>query len=95
MQRKKEYKEEYKQVQRIRLIGLFLAGLFLLSGCTKKEELLLLSGEISVGEEDIEKGIPEEIGETISVAPPEVNGEDGSIQPESISCILYTSEAAD
>lgn len=84
MQRKKEYKEEYKQVQRIRLIGLFLAGLFLLSGCTKKEELLLLSGEISAGEEEFDKGIPEEIGETASVAPPEVNGEDGSTQPESV-----------
>ena len=81
MQRNKEYKEEYKQIRRIRLIGLFLAGLFLLSGCTKKEELLLISGETSIEE----RSFSEEIEETASVASPEDHGGDGPTQPENVS----------
>ena len=81
MQRKREYKKEYGQIQRIRLVGVFLAGLFLLSGCTKKEELLLISGETSGVEEDSEKDLSEEIGEEDS---PEVNGGDELTRPESV-----------
>lgn len=81
MQQKKEYKKEYGQIQRIRLIGLFLAGLFLLSGCTKKEELLLINGETSVEENRFSV----EIGETVSVASPEDYGGDETTQPESVS----------
>lgn len=47
MQRKKEY----KFIEKMRLIGLLLTGLLLLSGCTKKEEILLLNGEASAEEE--------------------------------------------
>lgn len=83
MQRKKEYKEEYKKIKRLRLIGLFLAGLFLLSGCTKKEELLLLSGETSDGEDNSEKDFSEMIAETASMASSEIDGGDEPTQPES------------
>ena len=83
MQRKKEYREEYKQIQRIRLIGLFLAGLFFLGGCTKKDEILLLSGEPLVEEDSstenvVEPDFPEEDSgeglaeaESVSVLPSE------------------------
>lgn len=83
MQQNKEYKEKYKQIQRIWLIGLFLAGMFLLSGCTKKEELLLLSGEPLVEEDssreyaeeaDIseeESGEEQAEAESVSSSPPE------------------------
>lgn len=40
-------KNECKFIEKMRPIGLLLTGLLLLSGCTKKEELLLLSGEVS------------------------------------------------
>ena len=82
MQQKKEYKKEYRQIRRIRLIGLVLTGLFLVSGCTKKEELLLISGEPSVVEEDSEKGFSEETGEEDS---PEVNEGDVPVRPENVS----------
>lgn len=85
MQRTKVYREEYKQIRKIRLIGLLLAGLFFLSGCTKKEELLLLSGETTAGEEAFEKDFSEEIGETVSAPSQEANGEDEPTQPESVS----------
>lgn len=81
MQQKREYKKEYRQIRRIRLVGVFLAGLFLLSGCTKKEELLLISGETSFVEEDSEKELSEETGAEDS---PEVNGGDESTRPESV-----------
>ena len=82
MQQKKEYKKEYRQIRRIRLIGLVLTGLLLVSGCTKKEELLLISGEPSVVEEDSEKGFSEETGEEDS---PEVNEGDVPVRPENVS----------
>ena len=84
MQRTKVYREEYKQMRKVRLIGL-LAGLFFLSGCTKKEELLLLSEETNAGEEAFEKDFSEEIGETVSAPSQEVNGEDEPTRPESVS----------
>lgn len=79
MQRKKEYKEKYKQVQKIRLIGLFLAGLFFLSGCTKKEELLLLSD--SLAEEDNSRENAEE------AAFPEEDSGEKSAEAESVSVL--------
>lgn len=78
MQRKKEYKEERKQIKRIGLIGLFFAGLLLLSGCTKKEELLLLNGEITTEEEDISETAAE-------TASSEAGSEEETVEPESIS----------
>lgn len=78
MQRKKEYKEERKQTKRIALIGLVFPVLLLLSGCTKKEELLLLDGECTALEEDIS----EAAGETASS---EAGSEEETAEPESIS----------
>lgn len=78
MQRKKEYKKERKQIKRIEMIGLVFAGVLLLSGCTKKEELLLLNGESAAEEEDIS----EAAGETAS---PEEGSEEEMVWPESIS----------
>lgn len=45
-------KENYKFIEKMRFIALLLTGLLLLSGCTKKEELLLLSGEPLVEEDN-------------------------------------------
>lgn len=85
MQQKKEYKEEYRQIQRIRLIGLFLAGLFLLSGCTKKEELLFLSGE-SLAEEDNSRENAKE------AAFPEEDSGEGAAEAESVSVLPSEAE---
>ena len=80
MQRKKEYREEYGQVQRIRLIGLLLAGLFLLSGCTKREELILLSGETVVEEDSLR----ENVAEAVST---EEDNEEGQAEAESVGAL--------
>lgn len=84
MQQKKQYKEEYRQIRRIRLIGLFLAGLFLLSGCTKKEELLL-SREPLV-EEDNSREDAEE------AAFPEEDSGERSAEAESVRALPTESE---
>ena len=84
MQRKNEYKEQYKQIRRIRLIGLFFAELILLSGCTKKEELLLLSGKTSATEKDSENDFSEDIGEMVPVASSEIIEGDEPAREESV-----------
>lgn len=85
MQRKKEYREEYRQIQRIRLIGLFLAGLFLLSGCTKKEELLLLNGEPLAEGDNPRENVEE-------AAFPEEDSGEGSAEAESVGVLPSESE---
>ena len=64
----------------MRLIGLFWAGLIFLSGCTKKEELLLLSGEPLVEENNFSENVEE-------TASPEADSGEGSAEAESVSVL--------